>query len=198
MVFGVVKKAIDPLKQYEKEQKKFLKAEKQFASLKSGKTRAPYRRLTEAEKNIRALDKALRAEMRFSRMKNPNAPKRKAQTTFKRAYTPRTPSIATQNMRELNKSLKAEMRYSRMKNPKAPRREAQTTFKKAPITEEQRLIRNQKAREYYQRKKGRALQALADTIPLPADAGFRIARPGPRGGVPRPPSIRSSLANQAM
>ena len=60
------------------------------------------------------------------------------------------------------------------------------------------------------KKQGRALQTLADTIALPADddefpipfppsrAPFRIARPGPRGGVPRPPSIRSVLANQAM
>jgi hypothetical protein len=206
MPFGIVKNAIDPVKQYEKEQKQYLKAQKEFAFLKSGKVRkprAPYRRLTEDEKNMRALDKALRAEIRYSRMKNPDAPKRKAQTTFKRAYAPRTPSVATQNMRELAKSLKAEIKYSKMKNPNAPRRNAQTTFKKAPITEEQRLIRNQKAREAYVKRKllkqGRALQALAETIPLPPDSmPFRIARPGPLGGVPRMRSIRSAVPEEML
>jgi len=55
---------------------------------------------------------------------------------------------------------------------------------------------------YYRQRKLRALQVLADDIPLPmtprAPAPFRIARSGPRGGVPRPPSIRSQVANQAM
>jgi len=204
MPFGIVKNAIvpvDPVKQYVKEQKQYLKAQKQFAFLKSGKVRkprAPYRRLTEDEKNMRALDKALRAEIRYSKMKNPNAPKRKAQTTFKRVYAPRTPSVATLNKRALAQSLKAEIRYSKMKNPNAPRRAAQTTFKKAPITEEQRIIRNLKAKEAYVKRKlikeGRALQELADIIPLPltprAPRRVRVIRQYDDMGRPR-------LANQA-
>jgi hypothetical protein len=73
-----------------------------------------------------------------------------------------------------------------------------------PITEEQRLIRNQKARERYAKKKlmfAGSLVMLPPDLPgdfPPPSRGFRIARPGPRGGVPRPPSIRSGLANQAM
>jgi len=158
MPFGIVKNAIvpvDPVKQYVKEQKQYLKAQKQFAFLKSGKVRkprAPYRRLTEDEKNMRALDKALRAEIRYSKMKNPNA----------------------------------------------PRRAAQTTFKKAPITEEQRIIRNLKAKEAYVKRKlikeGRALQELADIIPLPltprAPRRVRVIRQYDDMGRPR-------LANQA-
>jgi len=57
-----------------------------------------------------------------------------------------------------------------------------------------------KGQTYYRQRKLRALQILADTIPLPTDASrrVRVLRQYDAMGRPRLASIRSQLANQAM
>lgn len=174
MPFGVLKSNVSALKAYEKQQKEYLKAQNAFAKLKSGKTRTkltPQQReekasLKEARKLAREL--AIFDKNRVRQMKG-LPPLRKISKEEKEA-------------RKLAREL-AAFDKNRLRQRKGL----------APITEEQKAKRRAYAREYYLRKRGSYLQALGDTIPLPiTPRAPRISRPGPRGGVPRPPSMRAS------
>jgi beta-glucosidase-like glycosyl hydrolase len=184
MVFGVVKNTANAMKTYEKQQKTFLKAQEAYKKLKSGKTRT---KLTPQQKQDKADLKEARKLARELALFDKNRVRE-----MKGLPPLRKISKEEKEARKLARELASfdKVRLRQMKGL-------------APLTAEQIAKRRAYAREYYQRKKGRTLQSLADNIPLPLSPRapippFRIARPGPRGGAPRPPSIRSGLANQAM
>lgn len=182
MVFGVVKNTANAIKAYEKQQKAFLKAQEAYRKLKSGKTRT---KLTPQQKQDKADLKESRKLARELALFDKNRMRE-----MKGLPPLRKISKEEKEARKLARELASfdKVRLRQMKGL-------------SPLTEEQKAKRRAYAREYYLRKKGRALQSLADNYALPMTprappTAFRIARPGPRGGVPRPPSIRSQLANQ--
>jgi len=167
---------------------KALKAEQMFNFTQGTFTPKPYKprpRLTEAQKAERLFaftqrSPAVRAPR--ARMTEAEKSARKAERMF--AFTQGTSNQKPRLTPDERKARKAERMFAFTQGTYTPR-----PYK--PRTAEQKELTKLK-------KQGRALQALAETIPLPADTAFRIARPGPRGGVPRPPSIRSGIANQAI
>ena len=153
------------------------KAEKLFAFTQ----RTPRaKKLTEYEKTLREQMKVQKQYQRQYRNRkvSPTAEDKalKELVYGKRTYTRKPRSNASKNMSALKTQMNADYLYSQMKTPGylAPLSSYEKTkakniyYGKTPLTEEQRAIRNQKAREYYARKKGRALQTLADNYALPA------------------------------
>jgi hypothetical protein len=169
---------------------KALKAEQMFNFTQGTFTPKPYKprpRLTEAQKAERLF--AFTQRVRAPRARSTRAPMSQAQKDARKAERQFAFMTGTSNQKPRltpaeRKARKAERQFAFTQGTYTPRPYKPRT---AAQKEQTKL-----------KKQGRALQALAETIPLPADTAFRIARPGPRGGVPRPPSIRSSLANQAM
>ena len=169
-----------------------------------------------AKRNMKIFEKQLKAQARYEKMKNPKPKltkeeaknKRKmrqlvygstpsaifksgmlADQAFLKRNTPK-PKL-TKEERLINKQLK-ELVYG-APEPRAPRAPKPEFI--GPLT---------KGQIYYRQRKARALQVLADDIPLPMSPRapapprrIRVVRGG--GSVPRMPSIRSQvLANQAM
>lgn len=72
-----------------------------------------------------------------------------------------------------------------------------------PLTPEQIAKRKASSKKAYEKRKilkqqGRALQALADTIPLPPDTQRRVRIIRGGGSAPRMPSIRSQASTQGI
>jgi beta-glucosidase-like glycosyl hydrolase len=184
MVFGAVKNTGNAIKAYEKQQKAYLKAQEAYRKLKSGKTRT---KLTPQQKQDKADLKEARKLARELALFDKNRVRE-----MKGLPPLRKISKEEKEARKLARELASfdKVRLRQMKGL-------------APITEEQKAKRRAYAREYYQRKKGRTLQALADNYALPITPRAPLAPPRVRvvrggGGVPRMPSIRSQVANQAF
>ena len=181
MVFGAVKNTANAMKAYEKQQKAFLKAQEAYRKLKSGKTRT---KLTPQQKQDKADLKESRKLARELALFDKNRVRE-----MKGLPPLRKISKEEKEARKLARELSSfdKVRLRQMKGL-------------APLTEEQKAKRRAYAREYYQRKKGRTLQALADNYALPMTprapaSRVRVIRQYDGMGRPR---INSRVANQAV
>jgi hypothetical protein len=150
-------------------------AEKLFAFTQRT-PRTPRRKLTEYEKTLREQMKVQKQYQRQYRNRkvSPTAEDKalKELVYGKRTYTRKPRSNASKNMSALKTQMNADYLYSQMKTPGylAPLSSYEKTkakniyYGESADSEQKRLIRNEKARERYARKR---LMDLGQSVPLP-------------------------------
>jgi hypothetical protein len=148
-------------------------AEKLFAFTQ----RTPRKKLTEYEKTLRKQMKVQAQYQREYRRRkvSPTAEDKalKELVYGKRTYTRKPRSNASKNMSALKTQMNADYLYSQMKTPGylAPLSSYEKTkakniyYGESADSEQKRLVRNEKARERYARKR---LMDLGQSVPLPA------------------------------
>lgn len=167
-----------------------------------------------AKKNMKIFEKQLKAQARYEKMKNPKPKLTKEEAKIKRQMRQlvygSTPSAIFKS------GMLADQAFLKRNTPKPKLTKEERLIKKqlkelvygAPTPRAPRAPKPEfigpltKGQTYYRQRKARALQVLADDIPLPMSPRapprrIRVVRGG--GTAPRMPSIRSQvLANQAI